>query len=80
MPGHVDGVEDDPAKHEKPKKCLEDRLADSNLKSSKVSIDVCFLPTMLVVRAEQTAAQRNWEKLRRLTRIRLELSKTFHEN
>ena len=35
---------------------------------------------MLVVRAEQTAAQRNWEKLRRLTRIRLELSKTFHEN
>ena len=42
MPGHVDGVEDDPAKHEKPKKCLKDRLADSNLKSSKVTIDVFF--------------------------------------
>ena len=40
MPGHVDGVEDDPAKHEKSKKSLEDRLADSNLKSSKVSIDI----------------------------------------
>ena len=40
MPGHIDGMEDDPAKHEKPKKCLEDGLADSNLKSSKVSIDI----------------------------------------
>ena len=24
MPGHIDRMEDDPTKHEKPKKCLED--------------------------------------------------------